>query len=137
MATAKLFNDLYRIDCTASRTNAFMANDKFEIWHRRLGHICNKSLVDVKNANVGVQYGKIYEQPCVTCVKGKQTRNPSRVGGTRATGLLQLVHSDAMGPLPEKSFGGARFLVTFVDHFSRKVFVYSIKSKSDVFSEIF
>ena len=72
VATAKLFNDLYHIDCTASRTNAFMANDKFEIWHRRLGHICNKSLVDVKNANVVVHYGKISKEPCVTCVKGKQ-----------------------------------------------------------------
>ena len=66
-------------------------------------------------------------------LKENKTRNPSRAAGTRASGLLQLVYSDDMGPLPEKSFGGARFLVTFVDDFSRKVFVYSIKSKSIVF----
>lgn len=76
-------------------------------------------------------------EPCVVCVKGKQTRRPNKDDGTRATEPLQLVHSDVIGPMNPNSFGGSRFLVTFVDDFSRKVFVYPLKNKSEVFDIFF
>ena len=42
-------------------------------------------------------------------------------GGTRATQVLELVHSDVCGPMKTLSFGGARYFVTFIDDFSRKM----------------
>ena len=38
-----------------------------------------------------------------------------------------------MGVSPVSSLGGSRFYVTFIDDFSRKVWVYFLKHKSDVF----
>ena len=49
------------------------------------------------------------------CIKGKQTRNPNKHDGTRATKLLKLIHSDVLGPIEDKPFSGARYLVTYVD----------------------
>ena len=36
-------------------------------------------------------------------------------GEVNTTALLQLIHSDVMGPMETKSQGGARFVVTFLD----------------------
>ena len=46
---------------------------------------------------------------------------------------LEMVHTDVWGPSPVSSLGGFRFYVTFIDDVSRKVWVYFLKHKSDVF----
>jgi transposase InsO family protein len=38
------------------------------------------------------------------------------------------------GPSPTVSFGGSSYFVTFIDDYSRKVWVYVIKRKVDVFN---
>ena len=53
----------------------------------------------------------------------------------RANEDLEIIHSDVMGPFKIKSFLGARFIVTFIDDYSRKVFLFPIVSKSDVFEK--
>ncbi|XP_069152815.1 uncharacterized protein [Solanum lycopersicum] len=47
---------------------------------------------------------------------------------------LEMVHTDSWGPSPVSSLGGSRFYVTFIDDFSKKVWVYFLKHKSDVFA---
>ena len=47
---------------------------------------------------------------------------------------LEMVHIDVWGPYPVSLLGGSRFYVTFIDDFSRKVWVYFLKHKSDVFA---
>lgn len=55
--------------------------------------------------------------------------------GKRASNMLDLIHSDVCAPFRKKSFSGARYLLTFIDDCSRKVFGFAIKNKSDVFNE--
>ena len=38
------------------------------------------------------------------------------------------------GPSPTTSYGGSSYFVSFIDDFSRKVWVYILKKKSDVFT---
>ena len=135
VTSATVNNDLYRIDSQpySKGNKAFIVKKDFKLWHRRMGHICDKNLREVKNTSIGIVFDKENNEPCVVCVKGKQTRKPIREDGTRAKKLLELVHSDVVGPLDVNSFSGARFLVTFVDDYSRKLFVYPLKRKSEVF----
>jgi transposase InsO family protein len=49
----------------------------------------------------------------------------------RATKPLEIVHSDVCGPMRTTSSGGARYFVTYIDDFSRKVWVYLLKSKGE------
>ena len=45
------------------------------------------------------------------------------------------MHSDVWGPTRESSLGGSMYYVTFIDDFSRKVWVYFMKQKSEVFDK--
>ena len=53
----------------------------------------------------------------------------------KTKGLLDLIHTDVWGPSLGSSIGGARYYVTFIDYFSRKVRVYFLKQKSEVFQK--
>ena len=52
-----------------------------------------------------------------------------------AKGILDYIHSDVWGPTPIRSHGGARYFVTFVDDYSRKIWVYVMQEKSEVFAK--
>ena len=56
-----------------------------------------------------------------------------KTGRTPKAGKLELVHIDLWGPSPLTSLGGSRYYITFIDDLSRKVWVYFLKNKSDVF----
>lgn len=47
--------------------------------------------------------------------------------------VLELIHSDLMGQMEVASFGRAKFVLTFIDDFSRKTFVYFLKTKDETF----
>ncbi|KAG7306736.1 hypothetical protein JYU34_008164 [Plutella xylostella] len=67
---------------------------------------------------------------CQVCCEGKQSRLPFPTG-TRATEMLQIVHSDICGPMECKSIGGARYFLLFVDDYTRMTFIYFLKCKSE------
>lgn len=72
---------------------------------------------------------------CVVCAEGKQARKPFSDIGTRAKKLLDLVHTDVCGPMSVRSHANSRYFVTFIDDYSRKCFVYPLKSKGEVFAK--
>ncbi|MCI27168.1 retrovirus-related pol polyprotein from transposon tnt 1-94, partial [Trifolium medium] len=47
--------------------------------------------------------------------------------------VLEVVHSDVCGPFDEKSLGGNMYFITFVDEYSRKMWIYLIQTKDEVF----
>ena len=71
---------------------------------------------------------------CESCILGKQ-KNVSflKTGRTPKAEKLELVHTDLWGPSPVASLGGSRYYITFIDDSSRKVWVYFLKNKFDVF----
>uniref|UniRef100_A0AAV1UDV4 Integrase catalytic domain-containing protein n=1 Tax=Peronospora matthiolae TaxID=2874970 RepID=A0AAV1UDV4_9STRA len=73
------------------------------------------------------------EKLCSGCMKGKLTIDtfPSQ-SLTRMSRVLELVHTDVMGPMKTVSKGGVRFVLTFVDDYSRFVAAYFMKHKSEV-----
>ena len=48
-------------------------------------------------------------------------------------GILDYIHTGVWGPTKTASLGGKHYFVTFVDDFSRRVWVYMLKSKDEVF----
>ena len=49
---------------------------------------------------------------------------------------IDLVHSYVIGPLPTPSYGGSRYVLTFIGDFSRYCCVYFLKLKSEVFETL-
>ena len=45
-----------------------------------------------------------------------------------------MIYSDVCGPFEVKSLGGNNYFVSFIDEFTRKMWIYLIKQKSEVFN---
>ena len=54
----------------------------------------------------------------------------------RATCILGLIHSDISGSMPVTSMNGSRYLLTFIDDFSRYTWVFFLKTKYEVCEKI-
>lgn len=139
-ATASLVNDIYKLDLAENRCLMTSSKCDNDLWHRRMGHLHQKSLLKLSSGlATGINFKAQKDiEPCISCLKGKQTRIPFPKFGTRATSMLELIHSDLCGDMECSSISGARYFLTFIDDFSRKVFVYFLKSKSmvkEIFSE--
>jgi len=73
---------------------------------------------------------------CEACIESKHQRTYfPKDETTRASKLLELVHSDVCGSMKTISYGGARYFVTFINDFSRKTHVYLLKAKGEVFDK--
>lgn len=110
-----------------------------DLWHKRLGHLGIQGMCTLLNGNDnGVPFQTDNVQvlkECVPCLEGKMAAKQFPVGeARRATKFLELVHSDVCGPLPESSWSGAKYIVTFTDDYTRKTFGYLMKHKSEVMS---
>lgn len=68
---------------------------------------------------------------CETCVKAKQHRLPFACASSRSEDLLDLVHADLCAPMETTSIVGSRYFLLIIDDYSRKVFVYFLKNKSE------
>ena len=56
-----------------------------------------------------------------------------KTGRTSKVEKLELGHIDLWGPSLVASLGGSRYYITFIDDSRRKVWVYFLKNKSDLF----
>ena len=135
--------NLYHLKCKVARARSSglltQHEKKFEVWHRRLGHLNAEHLQLLHREKLvnGLDLGSSGSLHfCKGCVLGKQQRLafPSD-GARRATVTLELVHADVWGPTRTTSVGGARYFVSFIDDYSRKVFVYFMRQKSEVFTK--
>lgn len=86
----------------------------------------------VKGINVTIDDATAAEhKSCDPCHKGKLTRPPFGDSDTQVSGVLDLVHMDACGPIDETPAGN-RYMVTFVDDYSSLSIVELVPRKSDV-----
>ena len=46
---------------------------------------------------------------------------------------MEIVHSDLCGPMQTPSFGGSHYILTFIDDYTRKTWVYFLNQKNKVF----
>ncbi|GBN98043.1 Retrovirus-related Pol polyprotein from transposon TNT 1-94 [Araneus ventricosus] len=109
--------------------------------HKRLCHVniplikdmCkNKSVKGLEKVNI-----KIDNESCIACNAGKATRTSLKKNYVykRVTkSVLDKVHMDLWGPAPVNSLGGSKYFLSIIDDFSRKIDVFTLKSKSEVFS---
>uniref|UniRef100_T1ISZ7 Integrase catalytic domain-containing protein n=1 Tax=Strigamia maritima TaxID=126957 RepID=T1ISZ7_STRMM len=107
-------------------------DDLSRLWHRRLGHMDAAYHDQVKSRVDGLGTGPDIGHVCPECLVGRQAAKPyGRTQGSSSTAPLELLHVDLIGALPVESLGGSRFVLTIVDDFSRKVFVFFLRSKAD------
>ncbi|WJX34774.1 hypothetical protein P8452_22851 [Trifolium repens] len=73
---------------------------------------------------------------CEKCCAAKQIRNSFKNElPMRSTQKLEMVYSDVCGPFEVKSIGGNSYFLTFIDDYTRHVWLYLIEKKSEVFTK--
>ncbi|GFU13274.1 copia protein [Trichonephila clavipes] len=120
-----------------SNVTAKTKNGSIEIWHQRFCHVNNDYLVKTsKNDSVKglprlTDNGKTR---CIPCKLAKSKRvSFKKMGAVRSKRPLELLHMDLCGPMPTESQGGNKYFLSIIDDYSRKVTVFPIRNKSDVF----
>ncbi|BBG99268.1 transposable element gene [Prunus dulcis] len=108
------------------------STDTTRLWHMRLGHAGEKALQGLVKQGLlkGAKACKL--EFCEHCVLGKQTRVKFGTAIHHTKGILDYVHTDVWGPSKNASWGGSHYFVSFVDDFSRRIWVYTMKRKDEV-----
>ena len=135
-----------RADLKNGEEKAAVAQETFQsepkddnwLWHLRFGHL-NFEGLNILNRKGMVRVLPLIDKPdslCEGCILGKQHREifPSRKS-IRAKAHLEIVHSDLCGPMQTPSLVSSHYILTFIDDFTRKTWVYFLKNKSEVFKK--
>lgn len=145
IAVGKLYKGMYKFETSRIENECFakageskekLQNEKLEKTeklHRILGHVSYSNMYFLKNLGFKI---KIPRNKCITCIKAKHSRKPfkkQKLQNSRK--VLDLVHTDLCGPMPIPSLGGHKYFMTIIDDFSRKIFLYPLKNKSEAFEK--
>ena len=106
-------------------------NNKLLLWHQRLGHLNFDAVA--KYLGLPKPQKAVF---CPSCCKGKSTllaapKDPAN----RATRIGQLVHSDLCGPIEVCTPSGKKYILVFVDDYSRRLFIRLLRTKDEVSKE--
>ncbi len=137
VAEARRDKNLYLFNVKVQKDTTHIANSLDEgamLWHERLGHL---NMARLKDLDAMVNDMNLKEVPlhhvCEACIESKHQRTSfPKDETTRASKLLELVHSNVCGPMKTTSRGGARWFVTFINDFSRKIHFYLLRAKGEV-----
>ena len=127
---------LYKLKRHPDTTLFHETTSSSELWHRRLAHINYKALPYVSKVVTGLSDMKIdHEGIWKGCSRAKNINNPFLKSETKTKGMLELIHSNVCGHMPSTSLRGYEYYVTFIDDYSRKTWIYFLKTKSEVFGK--
>ena len=74
---------------------------------------------------------------CKGCVVGKHPEHKfDRGKAIQETCIMGLIHSDIRGPMPITAMNGSRYVLNFIDGFSRYTWVFFYQKKVGSFGNI-
>jgi len=95
-----------------------------EIWHRRLGYFYQSNLPKYLNLH------NIKTPPCIDYKISKMRRGSHKGKTSKAKELLEIIHSDISGSY-NLSINNKKYFLTMKDKFSRKIWIFTLKSKAE------
>lgn len=136
MSHNRMFAVLARCSPKEQKCFSSLTIDQAQLWHCRYGHLSWNGLkvLQQKQMVEGLPQFIASQRVCEDCLVGRQHRDPfPKESLWRASKVLQLVHADICGPINPTSNSNKRYLITFIDDFSRKTWVYFLVEKSEAF----
>ena len=97
-----------------------------------LGHKGKKSLQALIRQGLLKGAGTCKLKFCEHCVIGKKTKVKFGTATHCTKGILDYVHIDVWGPTKTASIGGNHYFVSFIDDYSRRCWVYTMRHKGEV-----
>jgi hypothetical protein len=109
-----------------------------KLWHERYGHLSFHYLHQLisKNMVKGLPKINFYKGECSTCSMDMHLEEKFDKGKSwRALVVLELVHTILVGPFSVTSVRKGRYVLTFIDDFSRYTWVYFLDHKNEEFNK--
>jgi hypothetical protein len=95
------------------------------LWHARFGHINYESLHLLrKNGVSGLPTIPRKLKQCDARILGKDSKQPFHDSTSRACRKLEMIHSNLFGPMPVPFANGNKYIMTFIDDYTRMCWVY-------------
>lgn len=95
---------------------------KTELWHRKLGHICENGMKMLVKDDMIPEQKSMEHHTYESSILRKQKRVSFSSGSRELKAeKLELVHTDVWGASPVASLEGSRYFVTFIDESIRNV----------------
>ncbi|KAL4570097.1 hypothetical protein LXL04_025748 [Taraxacum kok-saghyz] len=125
-AAIRSLQHLPRVNSTITSTSSLGS------WHHKLGHPSIKVFkLRLGHLGLSCNQNSFVSFHCNACSINKSHKLPFGSNSFQASKPLQLVYSDVWGPV-QQSNDGFTYYVTFVDYYSRYIWLYPMKRKSDV-----
>lgn len=131
-------NSLYLLigNTIVGGTSVAQANfDKTKLWHMRLGHVSEKGLLELAKRNLLCGDKVQGLELCEYCVLGKSKRVKFNQARHTTKQPLEYIHSDLWGPSKTLTHGGGKYFMSIIDDYSRRVWVYILKTKDEAFTK--
>ncbi|KAJ0860142.1 putative RNA-directed DNA polymerase [Helianthus annuus] len=117
---------LYHMGMVEGKRQAMVVT--MDTWHKRLGHASDSKLYHV---NFLKNLSKRKDVFCDSCIKAKHTRSPFPISSIKTNDCFELLHCDIWGPYRTLSLTRASYFLTIVDDYSRAVWVFLLRHKSE------
>jgi len=107
-------------------------DDSIRLWHMRLGHTSKKFLQSFVKQGLlkGARTCKL--EFCEHCVIEKKTKVKFGTATHCTKGILDYIHVNVWGPTKMTSIRGNHYIVTFIDDYSKRYWVYTMKRKGKI-----
>lgn len=132
-------NGLYILDGSIVIGNTSVASvvphNNSELWHLRLGHVSERGLVELAKQGLLGKDKLDKLEFCEHCILGKQHRVKFGSGMHHSSMPFEYVHLDLWGPSKTLTYGGGSYFLSIIDDYSRRVWVFVLKNKSDTFEK--
>ncbi|KAJ9567550.1 hypothetical protein OSB04_003516 [Centaurea solstitialis] len=102
-------------------------------WHQRLGHPHSQLFQTMLSKYCLPVSNKTFDFHCNSCSVGKSSKLNLLSSDYKSSHILDLVFCDVWGPALVTSFDGHTYFLLCVDHFSKFMWLFPLKRKSDVF----
>ncbi|XP_022873216.1 uncharacterized protein LOC111392180 [Olea europaea var. sylvestris] len=135
LSISKICDADFEVSFVQKRCTVSAKIDVSELWHKSLGHLNYKSLVQLAKKELVDGFPKIGPSEnvvCGPCQLGKQLKESHKKTSRILTKRpLELIHMNLMGPSRTESLGGKRYILVVVDDFSRFTWIELLREKSD------
>ena len=104
-----------------------------QTWHERMGHVGQGTLqVTIPHVRgIDIAPSDLSLDTCTACQIGKHTRAHFQSSDSTTDRPLKLVHSDLLGPVNVKSLAGKSYVVTFLDDYTKYIYVGFLTTKDE------
>jgi hypothetical protein len=125
---------VYKLQFQPGRALVSTTTNMGELWHRRMTHIHFGALGHLRQAVIGLpKFTTERHDPCKGCAMGKYAQIPFPPSEHRSKGVLDLLHYDVCGPMSVELVSGFKYFILFIDDYSRKIWIYFMNAKDELF----